>query len=45
MTTRLIALCLLLTATAVAQETPTVELNGGMQGQLLSLGSKVKPQT
>src|ERR1035438_8759323 len=35
---RLIASCLLLVATAAAQETPTVELNGGMQGQLLSLG-------
>ena len=38
MTARLIASCLLLVATAAAQETPTVELNGGMQGQLLSLG-------
>jgi len=37
---KLLASCVLLVATAAAQEAPTVELNGGMQAQLLSLGRK-----
>jgi hypothetical protein len=38
MTAKLLASCLLLASAAAAQETPTVELNGGMQAQLLALG-------
>jgi hypothetical protein len=38
MTAKLLASCLLLVTFAAAQEIPTVELNGGLQGQLLSFG-------
>jgi hypothetical protein len=40
MTVKILAACLAQVAGAVGDEPPTVELNGGMQGQLLSLGRR-----
>jgi hypothetical protein len=38
MTAKLLASCLLLVAGAAGQQNPTVELNGGLEAQLLTLG-------
>src|ERR1017187_7488045 len=42
MTAKILASCLLLVAAASAQEKPTVELNGGLEAQLLALGRNSK---